>query len=85
MAFWVLTVEIGVIFLLFGPQLLRRTACLYLVLLQIFYILTGNFGTFHWNVIGLCLLLLDDALFPNTIRSLTNIRRQNITKNGSFF
>ena len=82
LVFWVLTVEVGVVFLVFGPQLFRRTACLYIMILQIFYLLTGNFATYHWNVIGLCLLLLDDAMFPDTIRKLTRIRRNKVQQRG---
>mgnify|MGYP005993348565 CR=1 FL=1 len=83
MVFWVLTVEVGVIFLIFGPQLFRRTACLYVLLLQAFYMITGNFGTYHWNVCGLCLLLLDDAMFPDTIRKLTKVRRRTVQMRGA--
>lgn len=83
MVFWVLTVEIGVVFLIFGPQLFRRTACLYILLLQVFYILSGNFGTYHWNVCALCFLLLDDAMFPGLIRKLTRVRRKLVQKRAS--
>lgn len=82
LVFWVLTVEIGVIFLIFGPQLFRRTACLYVILLQLFYIFTGNFGTFYWNVMLLCILLLDDAMFPTLIQKLTRVRRAKIKQQG---
>ena len=83
LAFWVLTVEVGVIFLIFGPQLFRRTAAVYLFLLHVFYILIGNFATYHWNVLALCVLLIDDAMFPSLIRRLTRARRMAIATNRS--
>lgn len=78
LVFWVLTVEIGIVFLIVGPQLFRRTACLYIILLQVFYLATGNFGTYHWNVIALCLLLLDDGLFPGTFKRICSVRKTKI-------
>lgn len=78
LVFWVLTVEIGIVFLIVGPQLFRRTACLYIILLQMFYLATGNFGTYHWNVIALCLLLLDDGLFPGTFKRICSVRKTKI-------
>jgi hypothetical protein len=78
MLFFVLTIEVGLVFMIFGPRLFRRTACVYMCLLHVFYILIGNQGTFHWNQLVLCLVLLDDALFPSLVALLKRIHRHGV-------
>lgn len=80
LVFWVMTIEVGIVFLVFGPKLFRRTAALYIVLLQIFYITIGNFGTWNYNVIAIASLLLDDDLFPGPVALLRRIRNERIKK-----
>ena len=73
MLFWVLTVEVGLGCLCFGTRMFRRSAALYIALLHVFYILIGNFGTYHWNALLLCITLLDDQLFPRVTRMLRRV------------
>ena len=73
MGFWIMTVEIAFSILIAAPQLLRRSAAIYLLLLHLFFILTGNQSSYHWNLILLSFLLLDDQFYP---RSLTSFLRR---------
>ena len=77
LVFWVLTIEIAIPLLIIGPQLLKRSACIYLISLQIFYIIFGNLGTYHWNIIALCILLLDDKFYLQTIRIFAPMKIRN--------
>ncbi len=61
-------IEIGVPFLIFAPQRIRRWAAVPLIFLQILILLTGNYGFFNWLAIGLCLILLDDTCWPENLR-----------------
>ena len=76
--FWVLTVEVGLVFMIFGPRMFRRTACVYLGMLHVFYILVGNQGTFHWNQLVLSLVLLDDGLFPSIVGMLQRVKEHGV-------
>ncbi len=61
-------IEIGAPFVIFTPQRFRRWAAVPLIFLQILILLTGNYGFFNWLAIGLCLILLDDACWPEILR-----------------
>jgi predicted DCC family thiol-disulfide oxidoreductase YuxK len=61
---FVLIVEIAGAFLLWMPRRLRLLACGAIVLLQILIGLTGNYAFFNLLAIALCLLLIDDAVWP---------------------
>ncbi len=67
---FVLAVEIGGAFLLWLPRHLRLLGAGLLVLLQILIGLTGNYAFFNLLTIALCLLLVDDYVWPG--RRLTN-------------
>jgi predicted DCC family thiol-disulfide oxidoreductase YuxK len=54
-------IELGVPFLIFCPRRLRFVAAFSILLLQSLILLTGNYTFFNLLVMGLCLLLFDDA------------------------
>jgi lipase maturation factor 1 len=68
---FVLIVEIVAPFLIWFPRRLRLLGCGFLVLLQIVIGLTGNYAFFNLLTLALCLLLIDDAVWPRRSR-LTN-------------
>ncbi len=57
-------VEIGIPFLILAPRRLRYAAFVLLVALQILIMATGNYGFFNLLAVVLCLLLLDDTVWP---------------------
>ena len=57
-------IELVIPFLVFGPKNLRLVAASALVFLQILIFITGNYCFFNLLAIALCLLLLDDSLWP---------------------
>ena len=61
---FVLVVEIGAVFLIWLPRRPRLFGCGAIVLLQIVIGLTGNYAFFNLLAIALCLLLIDDAVWP---------------------
>ena len=63
---FVLGVEIASAFLLWFPRHLRLLGCGAIVLLQILIGLTGNYAFFNLLTIALCLLLIDDAVWPRS-------------------
>ena len=67
---FVLVVEIGGAFLLWLPRHLRLLGAGLLIQLQILIGLTGNYAFFNLLTIALCLLLVDDRVWPG--RRLTN-------------
>ncbi|MGH8093448.1 MAG: lipase maturation factor family protein [Chthoniobacterales bacterium] len=67
----VLVIEILVPFLIWLPRRLRLLGCGLLVFLQIVIGLTGNYAFFNLLTLALCLLLIDDAVWPGRPR-LTN-------------
>ncbi|MBI4313985.1 MAG: lipase maturation factor family protein [Candidatus Omnitrophica bacterium] len=63
-------VELLVPFLIFAPRRLRVWGCGIMIFFQIFIFATGNYAFFNILTIALCLLLLDDAVWPAWIRRL---------------
>lgn len=65
-------IELVLPFFVFGPRRLRLIAWCGLVLLQVWILLTGNYGFFNYLTIVLLVVLLDDAAlrraFPNRLR-----------------
>ena len=61
-------VELLVPFLIFGPRPLRLIAFAAFVGLQAMIAATGNYGFFNLLTVVLCLLLLDDGVFPARLR-----------------
>ncbi|HEY7114803.1 MAG TPA: lipase maturation factor family protein [Thermoanaerobaculia bacterium] len=58
-------IELGAPFLILGPRRLKQLAFVALVFLQLVIIATGNYAFFNFLAIALCVLLLDDATYPN--------------------
>ncbi|HLJ92785.1 MAG TPA: lipase maturation factor family protein [Gemmataceae bacterium] len=56
--------ELLVPILIFGPRRARLLACGGIVALQLLIAATGNYGFFNLLTIALCVLLLDDAVYP---------------------
>ncbi len=56
--------EIGAPFLLFGPRRIRLFGVLGLLVLQVLIALTGNYCFFNLLTAALCLLAVDDAVWP---------------------
>ncbi len=54
-------IELWIPFLIFFPRRPRQLACLALIALQLFILLTGNYCFFNLLTMVLCLTLLDDA------------------------
>ncbi|HXA08775.1 MAG TPA: lipase maturation factor family protein, partial [Chthoniobacterales bacterium] len=68
---FVLVVEIVGAFLVWLPRRLRQLGCGAIIFLQIVIGLTGNYAFFNLLTIALCLLLIDDVVWPGG-RRLTN-------------
>jgi hypothetical protein len=61
-------IEIISPFFIFAPRLPRRAAAACLIGFQTILIATGNYAYFNYLTIALCLVLLDDALWPAWLR-----------------
>ena len=59
----VFIIQLGVVFLIFGPRRIRYIGCAVLVFHEVLIFLTGNYCFFNLLTMALCLLLLDDAVF----------------------
>ena len=59
----VFIIQLGVVFLIFGPRRIRYIGCAVLVFHEVLIFLTGNYCFFNLLTLALCLLLLDDAVF----------------------
>lgn len=59
-------IEIGAPFLLFAPRRLRLFGAMSLIGFQILIALTGNYCFFNLLTIALCLLAIDDAVWPRS-------------------
>ncbi len=71
---FILTVEIVVALLFWLPRRVRHFSAGALVLLQIVIGLTGNYAFFNLLTLALCLLLLDDTVWPGKRRLATSGR-----------
>jgi predicted DCC family thiol-disulfide oxidoreductase YuxK len=56
-------------FLLFLPRRIRFIGVGFIVSLQLLILLTGNYGFFNWLTLALCVLCLDDGVWPSWLRS----------------
>ena len=63
-----LLVEGAVAFLIFAPRKIRIAGAALIAAHQILIALTGNYGFFNWLVLALCVLLLDDGVWPPVLR-----------------
>jgi hypothetical protein len=59
----VFIIQLGVVFLIFGPRRIRYIGCAVLVFHEVLIFLTGNYCFFNLLTIALCLLLLDDSVW----------------------
>ncbi len=59
----VFIIQLGVVFMIFGPRRIRYTGCAVLVFHECLIFLTGNYCFFNLLTIALCLLLLDDSVW----------------------
>ncbi len=57
-------IELGAPFLLFAPRRVRLIGVLGLLTLQTLIALTGNYCFFNLLTVALCLLAVDDAVWP---------------------
>jgi len=68
-----LVVEGLVPFLLFAPRRIRFAAAAVIVAHQLLIAATGNYGFFNLLTIALCVLLLDDAIWPARLRRWSGV------------
>ncbi len=61
-------VELGAPFLILAPRRLRLAACGAMIGLQAIIAATGNYAFFNLLTVALCVLLLDDGVFPARLR-----------------
>jgi predicted DCC family thiol-disulfide oxidoreductase YuxK len=54
--------------LVFGPRRIRMLAGVGFLFLQTLILVTGNYGFFNWLTLALCVMLLDDAVWPLALR-----------------
>ena len=57
-------IELGAPWLVFAPRRLRHFACGAIVFLEVVIAATGNYAFFNLLTIALCVLLLEDGVFP---------------------
>ncbi|HEY2762104.1 MAG TPA: lipase maturation factor family protein, partial [Pirellulales bacterium] len=65
---FLLMVELGLPWLMFGPRVLRAIACGGIILLMVLIGATGNYNFFNLLTIALAIMLLDDKLWPQFLR-----------------
>jgi predicted DCC family thiol-disulfide oxidoreductase YuxK len=65
----VLVIEGIVPFFIFAPRRLRFAAGALLAGLQLLIVVTGNYAFFNWLTLALCLMLLDDGVWPRAWRA----------------
>lgn len=68
-------IELVVPFLILGPRRPRLMAAALTGLLQSLILLTGNYGFFNLLTLALCILLVDDGLWPGFVRRAFEGRR----------
>ncbi len=81
----VFATELAVPFLVLMPRRLRRIGAVLLIALQLMIASTGNYAFFNLLAIGLCLLVLDDAIWRRALprRLVMRISGDNATRPGS--
>ena len=72
-----LIVEIIVPFFIWAPRRLRVLACGLLIFLQLIIAATGNYCFFNLLTIALCLLLIDDTVWPRQSATVIDRRYRN--------
>ena len=76
----VFIIQLGVVFLIFGPRRIRYIGCAVLVFHEVLILLTGNYCFFNLLTIALCLLLLDDTVFSRWLPGHWKFSGQKETK-----
>jgi predicted DCC family thiol-disulfide oxidoreductase YuxK len=76
-----LTVELGIVFLIFLPRRLRAAAAYGVLLLQVLIALTGNYNFFNLLTMLLCVFLFDDAQLSGVIPRPWDLRAQRRAPN----
>ena len=61
-------IELGAPWLILGPSRVRHGACAALIGLQLLIAATGNYCFFNLLTVALCVLLLDDTVWPRALR-----------------
>jgi predicted DCC family thiol-disulfide oxidoreductase YuxK len=64
----VLAIEGLAPFLIAAPRRIRFAGAAILAFLQVLILVTGNYAFFNWLALALCLLLLDDGVWPAALR-----------------
>jgi lipase maturation factor 1 len=67
-------IELVLPFFIFGPRRLRVVACSGFVILQLWILLTGNYGFFNYLTLLLCLLLVEDAMLARVFSKRKSLR-----------
>ncbi len=60
-------------FLFFAPRRARMAGAAAIASLQVLILVTGNYGFFNWLALALCVMLLDDAVWPRWLRRLAGL------------
>lgn len=89
---WILATEILMPFLIFINAFFRKISALYICLIELFFILSGNHGTFHFSIILLSILLFNDSfwaklpifsfIFFDRSKSTTSKTQQQTKRSG---
>jgi lipase maturation factor 1 len=61
-------------FLVFAPRRIRFVGAAAIAVLQVAIIATGNYAFFNWLTLALCVLLLDDGVWPKRWREAARVR-----------
>ena len=70
-------IELVVPWLIFGSMRCRHVACLVLLMFQGLIAATGNYGFFNLLTVSLCVVLLDDTVWPARVQEWVNRRTQS--------
>ena len=65
---FVLVVELGTPWLIFGPRILKYVACGAITLLMLLISATGNYNFFNLLTVALAVMLLDDKAWPHFLQ-----------------
>ena len=68
-------IELAAPFFIFGPRQVRHAAIAALIGLQVTIALTGNYGFFNTLTVALCLVMIDDSVWPLKWRLALNRAR----------
>ena len=69
-------------FLLFGPRRIRFLGAALIAGLQVAILATGNYAFFNWLTLALCVLALDDGVWPKRWRIAANVPPPDVVESG---